>query len=363
MNEVRVFSRRWLVLLLVIATCASAAHAEWKIESKDGDTSIKFGFLAQLRADAVDRPDGETARDIYFRRLRLLLGGKLGKKWSFFIETDSPNLGKGEGDGSKSSSDIFIQDAFFTYSHSNAFKIDMGQILIPLSHNSQQSAATLLPVDYAPFSFLNSGPTDSRVGRDYGVQFRGFLANDHFEYRAGIFQGNRGVDSTNGFRYVGRAVFYPFEADKGFYYAGTTLGKKQILALGAGYETQEEYRAYSADVFYDQPIGDGNGLTLQAGFYHYDGDVIFPELPEQDALQFELGYYIGSVKLMPFVTYYERDFEDPELVDQSGSIFQIGLGYYMKGFNRTLKASYGRIRPDVGDDRTQILVQLQLFYF
>ena len=361
MNRIRIYGRRWLAMALVLAAGTSAAHAEWKIESKDGETSIKFGFLAQMRADAVDRPDGETARDLYFRRLRLLLGGKLGKKWSFFIETDSPNLGKGEGDGSKSSSDIFIQDAFFTYSHSNAFKVDIGQILIPLSHNSQQSAATLLPVDYAPFSFLNSGPTDSRVGRDYGVQFRGFLAKDHFEYRAGIFQGNRGEDSTNGFRYVGRAVFYVFEADKGFYYAGTTLGKKQILALGAGYETQEDYQAYAVDVFYDQPIGDGNGLTVQAALLHYDGDVIFPELPEQDAVQLEFGYYFSKVSLMPFVTYYDRDFEDEMLVD--GSIFQIGLGYYMKGFNRTIKASFGQIRPDVGDDLTQILVQLQLFYF
>lgn len=362
MSKNQTLGRRWLALALVVLAGATAARGEWKIESKDGETSIKFGFLAQVRADAVDTPDGEeTAKDLYFRRLRLLLGGKLGKKWTFFIETDSPNLGKGEGDGSKGSSDIFIQDAFFTYSHSNALKLDIGQILIPLSHNSQQSAATLLPVDYAPFSFLNSGPTDSRVGRDYGLQFRGFLANDHFEYRAGIFQGNRGEDSTNGFRYVGRAVFYVFEADKGFYYAGTALGKKRILALGAGYETQEEYQAYSADVFYDQPIGQGNGLTLQAGLYHYDGDVIFPELPEQDALQFELGYYIAGVKLMPFVTYYERDFEEETRVDQS--IFQVGLGYYMKGFHRTLKASVGQIRADVGDDRMQILVQLQLFYF
>ena len=361
MNRTEFCGRRWLALLLVVVAGTGAARAEWKIESKDGETYIKFGFLAQARADAVDQPDGETARDLYFRRLRLLLGGKLGKKWSFFIETDSPNLGKGEGDGSKGSSDIFIQDAFFTYSHNNAFKVDIGQILIPLSHNSQQSAATLLPVDYAPFSFLNSGPTDSRVGRDYGVQFRGYLAKDHFEYRAGIFQGNRGEDSTNGFRYVGRAVFYPFEADKGFYYAGTTLGKKRILALGAGYETQEEYQAYSADVFYDQPIGDGDGLTLQAGLYHYDGDVIFLELPEQDAIQFEFGYYISGIKLMPFVTYYDRDFADETLVDQS--IFQVGLGYYMKGHNRNLKASFGQIRSDGADDRTQILVQLQLFQF
>ena len=353
---------RWLAVLLLVVAGASAARAEWKIASEDGETYIKFGFLAQARAESIDTVDGEdTSRDLYFRRLRLLLGGKIGKKWSFFIETDSPNLGKGLPDGSKNSSDIFIQDAFFTYEHNDAFRVDVGQILIPLSHNSQQSAATLLPVDYAPFSFLNSGPTVSRVGRDYGIQFRGYLANDRFEYRAGVFQGDRGESSTNEFRYVGRVVFYPFEADKGFYYTGTTLGKKKILALGASYETQEEYKAYSVDVFYDQPIGNGDGLTLQVGYLDYDGGVIFPELPKEAALQLEFGYYFAGVKLMPFLAYCAHDFEAEELEDQD--LFQIGLAYYMKGYNRNLKLSVGQIRPELGENRTQILLQLQVFQF
>ena len=361
MDKFRGRGRRWVAAVWMVLAGAGMARAEWKIESKDGNTFLKFGYLAQGRADAVDTPDGETARDLYFRRLRLMLGGKIGEKWTFFIETDSPNLGKGDGNGGKVSSDIFIQDAFFTYSHNNAFRVDVGQILIPLSHNSQQSAATLLPVDYSPFSFLNSSPTHCRVGRDYGVQLRGFLAGDHFEYRAGIFQGSRKEDSSVGFRYVGRAVFYPFEADKGFYYMGTSLGEKRILALGAGYETQEDYQAYSVDLFWDQPIGEGNGLTLQAGLIHYDGDTFFPELPEQDALQLEIGYYIAGLKLMPFLTYYDCDSAAADLVDKS--IVQVGLGYYMKGFHRNLKASLGRIRTEGGEDRTQVLVQLQLFQF
>jgi len=362
MRAIHNLGRGLVIAVVALATLASTAEADWRIESKDGETYIKFGLLAQPRADFVDTADGqETAEDLYFRRLRLMLGGKIGEKLDFFIETDSPNLGKGDLNGNKGSSDIYIQDAFFTYNHSNAFKIDTGLILIPLSHNSQQSAATLLPVDYAPYSFLDSVPTDSRVGRDYGVQLRGYLANDHFEYRGGVFQGKRGEQSTNSFRYIGRVVFYPFEADKGFYYTGTTLGKKRILALGSSYETQGDYQAYSADIFYDQPIGKGNGLTLQAGWIFYDGDVTFPELPKEDVLQFELGYYFGGVKLMPFVTYDQRDFDEADLLDQS--VFQVGLSYYLKGFNRTLKASYGQIQPEVGEDRNQILVQFQLFQF
>jgi hypothetical protein len=354
----------WLLVsvLMMQVTLAGSANAEWKIESEDGSTSIKFGFLAQMRGESLDQIDGETTRqDLYFRRLRILFGGKISEKWGFFFETDSPNLGKGTADGNKDAGDIFIQDFFFTYNHSNAFKIDFGAILIPLSHNSQQSAASLLPTDYGPYSFLNSGPTDSRVGRDYGVQFRGYLGGDHFEYRAGVYQGRRGENGDNDFRYVGRIVFYPFEADKGFYYTGTTLGQKQILALGAGIDHQEDYDAYSLDLFWDQPIGDLGGLTLQVGGTHYDGGDIFSELPEQDQLLVELGYYFANLKLQPMAAYYARDFESAERNDESQLL--LGLGYYFKGHNRVLKFSYTDISTDNLPDRDQFILQLQIFMF
>lgn len=350
----------WAVFVSLV--CSAVLQAEWKIESADRDTSIKFGFLMQARGEIQDRIDGDgTSQDLYFRRLRILFGGNISKKWSFFFETDSPNLGKGTESGDKVAADIYIQDFFVTYNHSNAFKVDVGAILIPLSHNSQQSAATLLPADYAAYSFLNSGPTDSRVGRDYGVQLRGFLANDHFEYRAGVYQGERGEASENGFRYVGRVVFYPFEADKGFYYAGTTLGKKRILALGAGVDHQESYDAYALDLFYDQPVGNGNGLTLQLGGIRYDGGEIFPELSLKETLQVEAGFYWDRFKIQPFVTYYALDRDEEELDDQSR--LGAGLGYYMKGFNRSLKFSYTDIRTDNQPSRSQWLLQLQIFMF
>jgi len=126
----------WAVLVSLVL--GSGLMAEWKIESADGDTSIKFGFLMQARGEIRDRIDGDgTSQDLYFRRLRILFGGNISRKWSFFFETDSPNLGKGTESGEKVAADIYIQDFFVTYNHSNAFKVDVGAILIPLSHNSQ----------------------------------------------------------------------------------------------------------------------------------------------------------------------------------------------------------------------------------
>jgi len=353
----------WTVgFVLVMAAAISTASAQWEIKSDDGNASIKFGFLAQMKAEAQDTADGgDTAQDLYFRRLRILVGGKMGDGWTYFFETDSPNLGKGESDGTKGAGDVYIQDFFVSYSKTDKFRFDAGMILIPLAHNSTQSAATLMPVDYGPYSFLNSGPTDSRVGRDYGVQIRGHLAKDHFEYRLGAYQGQRGTDSTNQFRYAGRVVWYPFEADKGVFYTGTTLGKKHILAIGAGADAQEDYRATAFDVFWDRPFGESNGFTVQAGWIEYDGDVFFPTLPKQSVMQAELGLWIGSAKVQPFLAWAERDYDDPASVDEAR--YEVGLAWYMKGFERVLKFAYGKIDPDSGEKLDRFTIQLQAFRF
>lgn len=335
--------------------------ADWKFEASDGLSSMKLGFLAQARAESIENAAGETARDLYFRRLRLLFGGQLAPKWSFFFETDSPNLGRGESDGSKNASDIFIQDFVITYEHVDALKVDFGLILIPLSHNSQQSAASLLPSDYGPFSFLNSGATDSRVGRDYGVQVRGYAVGKSLEYRAGVYQGERGEDSTNDFRYAGRVVWYPLEPDTAFYYVGTTLGKKKILAIGGGLDVQEEYRAYSADVFFDHPVGTHHAITAQLARIHLDGDSFFSEVPEQDVTSLELGWYFARAKLQPYGAWYDRDVDDAASSDETQ--FEVGVAWYWEAYERVLKLGYGQLRKDGTADRDRLVLQLQIFHF
>lgn len=348
-------------VLVVLAANPALASAPWIIEASDGSASLKFGFLAQARAESLDTADGsDRSQDLYFRRLRLLAGGEVFDRWSFFFETDSPNLGKGNSDGSKGDDDIYIQDFVVTYEHSDEVKIDGGLLLVPVSRNSTQSAAALLPVDYGPYSFLASAPTDSRVGRDYGVLVRGLLAG-RLEYRAALFRGRRGEDSTNDFRFAGRLAYNVFEPDAGLFYSGTTLGKRRILTFGASIDAQEEYRAYAFDAFWDQPVGSGNAVTFQADHIRYDGDEFFPNLPRQDVLYAEAGFYFGRLKVSVFGAYGEREFEDAPAPDESR--FELGIGWYPAGYERVLKVSYGRIEPDGAPERDRVVVQLQIFHF
>lgn len=342
-----------------------AVHAQWEIKPTD-NSSIKFGFLVQGRADSVDVNSDDTAQDLYFRRLRLLAGGKINDQWSFFFETDSPNLGK----GSKGENDIYIQDFVVTYKPGgDAFNLDIGMLLDPVTYNSNQSAASLLTTDYGPYSFAWNGTLQTKVGRDYGLRARGYLLNDHLEYRASILQGNRGTNSTNNFRMFGRLMYNVFEAQKGLFYTGTTLGKKKLLSFGASYDTQEDYKTYGLDAFWDQPLGGGNGLTMQANYSNLEGDPDFsPSLGpvsdpagDQENMLIEAGFYIASLKLLPFVQYAEQDYSDSNLNDNDK--FQVGVGYMFSGHNGNVKFSYANLGTDNADDKDEFWLQLQLFKF
>ena len=75
---------------------AAPASAQWQIESKDGKANLKIGFLAQPQLETLETADEQaTSANLFIRRLRLLFGGAVSERWSFFIETDSPNIGKG----------------------------------------------------------------------------------------------------------------------------------------------------------------------------------------------------------------------------------------------------------------------------
>jgi hypothetical protein len=369
MNPLRHLTVAVLVAGTVLAVSARPAAAQWQIDSKDGKSNIKFGFLAQPQLEVLDTPDTTAqSKNVFLRRIRILFGGKISDKWTFFVETDSPNVGKATPDktanptGAKDAGFMYIQDAYFTYNESDAFKVDAGMILIPLGHNHNQSAATLLPVDYGPYTFTEGTPLGSRVGRDYGVQLRGYPLGQHLEYRLGVFQGNRGVEARNAFRVAGRAVWYPFAADTGFFYSGTFQASKRVVGIGAGFDTQKEYHSYAADVFVEQPLNKGEqGITAQFNWMRFDGGTFLTTLPKQDAILFEAAFHLLKGRVSPLVQYSKKTFNNPLTPEQS--IWQAGVAYWMAGHQRNIKVTAGRQHVDNQPDRTQVLVQLQLFYF
>jgi len=352
----------WGLLLASGVAVAAPADAQLQWSSKDEKMSFKMGLLAQMQGEQADvAGTNDTATNLFFRRARLLMGFTLGDKLSVFFETDSPNLGKSNNAGVKDAGDVFIQDFAVTYKFSNQFMLDGGMLLAEPSYNHTQSAATLLATDYGPYSFVESGPLGARVGRDYGLRARGYLADSHLEYRAGVYQGQRGTNAANDLRFTGRLMYSFFTPQVGLFYRGTSLGKTQTLSVGASYDVQEKYDSVGVDLFWDQPIGGGNAFVLQADYVQADGGTFLATLPEQTNALLEAGFYLSSIKLQPFVQYASQNFDAVSRVDEER--LTVGLSYYINGHNNNLKLSYTDIKPDVGESRQQINLQWQIFQF
>src|SRR5207248_1396336 len=338
--------RALLVVPLLCGAFAASARAQVEIYASD-DVSFKLGILGQFQGDTInDPPTNANSDNLFVRRLRLMFGGQVAKKVTFFVETDTPNLGKTVASSKvippATVSSTIIQDAYGEFKQSDAFMIDAGLMFVPFSHNSLQSAATLLPIDYGSYTFSQSTATESSTGRDAGFQARGYFLADHLEYRIGAFQGVRDTRSHNSFRYVGRIQYNVFDTDTGFFYNGTSIGKKKFVAIGGAIDAQQHYRGYDADVFVDMPAGPG-AFTGQLDYNHFDGDITFASLPNQNDYLLEVGYLIPALKLTPVLQFSNKNVVDTTKGNENH--WSIGLNYWWDAHNANIKAAYSRLSP------------------
>jgi hypothetical protein len=174
---------------------------------------------------------------------------------------------------------------------------------------------------------------------------------------------------SNSLRGAGRLQVQLLEPEAPTYsYAGTYLGRRKILALGAGIDGQSSYKAWAGDAFFSYPFG-ANGITAQANYIHYDGDTFFPTLVKQNTFEIEGGYHFTSSKFTPFAKFEARDVSDATLAaNQDEHRFQLGLTYYVVGHNLNLKGAYtrgtlDRLAPLASLTQNGFTFQLQGFYY
>jgi Phosphate-selective porin O and P len=342
----------------VIVPLPASAQVEVKVND---DVNFKLGVLGQFQADTIDNPEPDAStNNLFVRRLRLMFGGQVAKNVSFFVETDAPNLGKTLSGNKNIQPSMILQDAYAELKVADGFMLDAGLMFIPFSRNSLQSAATLLPIDYGVNTFNASASTESATGRDTGFQARGYLAKNRLEYRVGAFQGFRDAGSNNAFRYAGRVQYNLLDTETGFFYTGTYLGKKKVLALGAAFDGQEHYHAYGADAFFDYPIGPG-AMTAQFDYNHFDGGQTLTTLAPQRDILVEAAYLLKALKVSPVLQFTHRNISD--LSTGGEKTTAVGASYWWAGHNANIKALYTRLAPRGTDSQNEVTVQFQIFYF
>jgi hypothetical protein len=341
---------------LAIATSA-AAQPLAKSSTADGSASVTVGVLSQPAIDWEQTGDGNATTSVYVRRLRLIGGATLTRRLRLFVDSDTPNLGRDVG--GKRQRTTYLQDLIVTYAQRDELLIDAGLLMVPVSYNSVQSAASLLAIAYSPYSFVSSAPMTAKVGRDQGVQARGYLAGKHLEYRVGAFRGIRQIDADAPLRTPVRLAWHAFEPQTGFFYTGTTHGRQRLLSVGASLDRQGDYSSKAIDVFYETPAHGGNVWTVQADVVRYDGGTALRQIPLQDTLFVESGYTWNRRRVGVFG---QAAWQQLETGADSAS-WQLGATWWARGHRANVKAGIGRTNRELAPARTQLLVQTQVFAF
>jgi hypothetical protein len=364
--------------------------------------SIQVGAIVHMFASA--QQDGFSApgttgatswsRGFEIYRARVLVGGQLSKKGSFFMETELPSaIGTPNADSTKNVKvSPIILDAQYEYNFCNAFQVVAGEQLVSNNRNGLQGAAALMANDFSffqyPYNLFANSPLQGNFGRDLGVNFRGFLFNDHLEYRAGAFTG-RDTDGKGPLRFVSRLAYNFLDREKDYYYAGTNLGAGKTFTWAVGFDGQSSYHNFSTDVFLDYPLGSAGSVTLNTAFQYMTGgnnpnsQYSFATLIPAQTVQFlELGYYFKAVRLQPWIKWENESVKaKPEQTkgmdvfdfnqQNSSSVFGGGLNYFFNGLGTNLRLSYitrtYNIADGIGsyDKKTygQLWLQLQFFIF
>lgn len=293
-------------LALALCLCAGApAEAAYKIGSEESYLKIGGILQAWATADEKGAPDSELMEnEFYIRRMRIMLYGQVNQWVNFFVETDSPNLGK-EGNQSV---DTFIQDAYLEFNLHPMIQVDLGMILIPFSHHGMQGATSLMALDYHG-SLVRYPAGSTKVWRDYGVMLRGLIFENRLEYRVGLFNGVHGDAATvrkaardvddNGVvddiwwkessdprnasdypRLTARLTCNLFDPEGGagvggMFYDGLYLKRtdaglvspKKVLSIGGSVDWQKDVNVVLSDLPADQQMADATAVAKAAGNY------------------------------------------------------------------------------------------------
>ena len=140
-----------------------------------------------------------------------------------------------------------------------------------------------------------------------------------------------------GLRFAGRLSVSLLEPETTWFNKGTYLGNKKVLSLGLGYDTQEDLTlnnredtdnaVWTADVFFDHPVGDG-AVTLEAAYIdieHCTQDHNFSMLSKGDDAQnwyINAGYLLPGGLFQPYVRYETVDVDHQEYESRKFSFQQ-----------------------------------------
>ncbi len=354
--------RFWVTLLFMVVVCTDHAWAT-KIY-KNGDLSLEMGFWGQAWyqyvEDAKDRDgDGKQETALYdtmIRRAYFYAKASATPWLDFFLHVagdrldqdelhDRPSLGLG--------ANLILRDGWVTVRLlDESAMLQLGRMYVPITRNyGTTSTKSLLAtdLDWSQGGIRGGIFYPSKVGRDDGVCLWGNVLGKRLQYR---FMVAKGIDKDtmnpdDNPRYAGRLSWSFFEPETSWFNKGTYLGKKRVLALGMGFDMQNDlvydgsrhdYSAWTVDVHWDYPLDpSGGAITMEAAYINVNSgpnSLNYTNLKQgddADIVSVKSGYIlpgkVGVGRVQPFI-HYERIGVDNK---DSTNIYGLGVNYFLKG--------------------------------
>lgn len=386
--------------------------------NESGSKYVRFIIWHQQWLTTNNREsDAKMRLSSSVRRSRFLAFAQVSPRFLVLTHFGLNGLGQGNatslgnnGDGPQ----LFLHGAWteFKVSSNDALHIGSGlHYWKGLTRLANASTLNFMTLDQArPFVQWHSLGITDQFARHIGIYAKGQLGQ--FDYRIALnnpinpanslgagasYDGAFPNAQTSNISYTGAATpdsdgevigntiiegyfrynLFDTESTKLPYQVGTYHGKKKVLGIGLGFfrhgngayntSTNEHENVFhiAGDVFYDAPLGD-NAINAYASFIKFDYGENFVSRWGGTGSNFytQVGYFVSSLKLMPYIAYQSGSYD---ALEDNISSFDIGANYYVNGHNAKITLEYHTIRGDYRDapttngDVTQWRLQTHIF--
>lgn len=402
-----------MVALLATLLASSSVGAAPFVTGPDHSLDVHVLMQLHGRFAQGEASDGQSwSKDIFLRRVRLLLTGTMFRRFSFFVDTEQPNWGRG-GNWAVAP---FLSDAFGSIMIADALVVDVGMMLLPISRHGYSSAASLNALDFH-LGMLRYVPGSHKNLRDAGIQLRGRVAGGRFTYRAGVFNGSQGhalqADASGAAiqdrqgravlasnprdwpRFAGHVRWAFLGQEKGYFANGMTFSDRPTVSVGAGFEYLHDAVmdrpaelardgsvarpgrlrgawSVAADVYADVPFGAGadHEFVAMAAFLMNDHGrelawaregtaQAVPAASSGLGVMAELGYRWRFIGPALSVDWFRGQRDGNDLLAVRG-----GLAYWLRGHSINVKAEFSaerRGRVEAGPWFKAFTTQVQVF--
>jgi hypothetical protein len=364
--------RAWFALLF-----AASGAAAIGVKTGSEDFTLDVSPLIQPRIEVdSDGPPGRAAPsghaniDFFIQRARVVVRGTAYKYFAFGINIVALRI----GDHGNYNVSPLLQDLRLAYVPVKDVNLELGLLLMPLTHSSVEGAGYLSAIEVPGILLFNN----SSNLRETGIQIRALMLDRRILVRGGFYEGARNSTATavpainpNGMPLAGGMIRLNLVGDEPAYaYSGIYLDGQTRISIGLGGQYQphsgalragtsayDDYIALAADLFADVALTPRTEAILEIGGYRFDYGA--GNARTGYGMHGEIGYRWGPIEPRGSVYWFNSDTKRNSYLKVGG-----GLNLFFYGHGAKIQAEVASTITNANLTTTpalhQIIVQAQL---